>query len=152
MTAVYQKLGKTKVGRNTIIYDNVNIYNCKIGDNCKIHSFVYIEEDVKIGNGCKIKPFVYIPTGVIIGNNVFIGMGTVFTNDKYPRADNESWKLLKTVVKDGVSIGANCTILPGIRIGKNSTIGAGSVVTKDVPANSIVYGSPAEVKNSIKSK
>lgn len=139
---------EVRVGNRTTISENANLYKCHIGDDCKIHSYVYIEGEVKIGDGCKIKPFVFIPTGVTIGNNVFIGMGVVFTNDKYPRARGE-WELLKTVVEDNVSIGANSTILPGIRIGRNSMIGAGSLVTKDVPENCLVYGSPAKPVKSL---
>lgn len=138
-----------KVGKNTKIHENVNLYKCEIGSNCKIHSFVYIEEGVRIGDRCKIKPFVYIPTGVTIGSDVFIGMGVIFTNDKYPKSSG-TWKLLKTIIEDNVSIGANSTILPGIRIGKNSMIGASSLVAKDIPENSLAYGSPAKVVKKLK--
>lgn len=113
--------------------------NANIGKGTKIHKFCYIEGDVIIGKNCNIRPFVYICDGVIIGDDVFIGMGTVFTNDKYPPSDE--W--MQTCVCDKVSIGANCTILPGIIIGLNSLIGAGSVLTKDVPANEIWIGNPA---------
>lgn len=137
-----------RVGKGTTISENANLYKCHVGDECKIHSYVYIEGGVKIGNGCKIKPFVFIPEGVTIGNDVFIGMGVVFTNDKYPKTKGD-WKLIETIVEDNVSIGANSTILPGVRIGKNSMIGAGSLITKDVPENSLVYGSPARVVKSL---
>ncbi|MEM2856345.1 MAG: acyltransferase [Candidatus Nitrosocaldaceae archaeon] len=131
-------------GDNCKIYDQVNLYKCKIGKNCKIDAFVYIEEGVEIGDNCKIRAFTFIPTGVRIGNNVFIGPRVTFTNDKYPRIGKE-WKLLETVIEDDVSIGAGSIILPGIRIGTSAMVGAGSVVTKDVPARSVVIGNPAKV-------
>ena len=103
-----------------------------IGDDTTIHSQVWIGDGVKIGERCKIQAFVFIPTGVEIGNDVFIGPHTCFTNDKKPPSYGKNWA--KTIVKDRVSIGANCTILPGIIIGEDARIGAGSVLTKDVPA------------------
>ena len=131
-----------EIGAGTIVRDHVNMYRCKIGRNCKIESFVYIEEGVTVGDNCKIKPHVFIPTGVTVEEAVFIGPNVTFTNDKYPRAKGD-WKLLKTVVGRGASIGANSVILPGIRIGKNARIGAGSVVTTDVPDGATVLGNPA---------
>jgi UDP-2-acetamido-3-amino-2,3-dideoxy-glucuronate N-acetyltransferase len=133
-----------EVGEGTVIHDQVNLYKCKIGKNCKIDAFVYVEEDVVIGDNCKVRPFVFIPTGVIIEDNVFIGPGVSFTNDKYPRAKGD-WKMLKTLVEKGASIGANSVVLPGVTIGKEALIGAGSVVTKDVPHKAIVSGNPARV-------
>lgn len=132
------------IGENCKILDQINLYKCKIGNNCKIDAFVYIEEGVEIGDNCKIRAFTFIPTGVKIGNNVFIGPRVTFTNDKYPRIGKE-WKLLETVVEDGVSISAASVILPGVRIGSYAMVGAGAVVTKDVPARSIVVGNPARV-------
>ncbi len=134
----------TTIGEDSVIYDQVNLYKCKIGKNTKIDSFVYIEEDVVIGDNCKIRPFCFIPSGVTIGNSVFIAPNVTFTNDKYPRSE-EDWELLETIVEDGVSIGAGAVILPGICICKNSLVGAGAVVTKDIPANSVVAGNPAKV-------
>ena len=139
-----------KIGENTVIREPVNLYKCEIGDNCRIGGFVYIEEGVKIGNNCKIKPFVFIPTGVTIEDDVFIGMGVKFTNDRYPRTYNKDWKLEKTIVRQGVSIGANTTILPGIEIGEYSIIGAGSVVTKNVPSRVVVVGNPAKIVKEVK--
>ncbi len=145
----FSVMEKVKVGKGTVIRDHVNLYKCKIGSNCKIESFVYIEQDVVIGNWCKIKPHVFIPTGVKICNNVLIGPGVTFTNDKYPTVSDD-WKLYRTVVEDDVSIGAGTVLVPGVRIGKGAMIGAGSVVTKNIPAGSLAYGNPARVKGKTK--
>jgi UDP-2-acetamido-3-amino-2,3-dideoxy-glucuronate N-acetyltransferase len=132
----------SEIGEGTEIRDQVNLYKCKIGKDCKIESFVYIEEGVVIGDRCKIKPNVYIPSGVKIEDDVFIGPNTTFTNDKHPRASGD-WKLVETVVCKGASIGANAVILPGVRIGKGATIGAGAVVTRDVGDGEVATGNPA---------
>lgn len=131
-----------QIGEGTVVRDHVNLYKCKIGRNCKIESFVYVEEGVTIGDDCKIKPHVYIPTGVVIEDSVFLGPNVTFTNDKYPRAKGD-WQLLKTVVERGASIGAHSVILPGVRIGRDAMVGAGSVVTSDVPDGATVSGNPA---------
>jgi UDP-2-acetamido-3-amino-2,3-dideoxy-glucuronate N-acetyltransferase len=136
-----------EIGKGTVIHDQVNLYKCKIGDNCKIDSYVYIEEGVEIGNNCKIRPFVFIPTGVTIEDNVFVGPNVTFTNDKYPKVRGE-WRLSPIIVKKGASIGGNSVILPGVTIGENALIGAGSVVTKNVPNNTVVAGNPAQIVNS----
>jgi UDP-2-acetamido-3-amino-2,3-dideoxy-glucuronate N-acetyltransferase len=133
-----------EVGEGTILRDQVNLYRCKIGRNCKIESFAYIEEGVTVGDNCKVKPHAYIPSGVVIEDNVFIGPNVTFTNDKYPHVAGD-WKLLQTIVGAGASIGAHSVILPGVRIGRNSMVGAGSVVTSDVPDGAVVHGNPARV-------
>ena len=132
------------IGEGTVIRDQVNLYKCKIGKNCKIESFVYIEEGVVIGDRCKIKPNVFIPTGVRMEDDVFIGPNATFTNDKYPRSAGD-WKLLETWIGKGASIGAHAVILPGVRVGSNSIVGAGAVVTKDVPEGSVALGNPARI-------
>ena len=140
----YSLLKDVDVGQGTIVHDQVNLYKCKIGKNCKIDSFVYVEEGVIIGDNCKIRPFVFIPTGVTIEDNVFIGPNVSFTNDRYPRVRGE-WTLLRTMVKKGASIGANSVILPGVTIGEDALVGAGSVVTKDVPSRAKAAGNPARI-------
>ena len=132
----------SEIGEGTVVRDHVNLYKCRIGRNCKIESFVYIEEGVVIGDECKLKPFVYIPSGVTIEDGVFLGPNVKFTNDKHPRVSGD-WELLRTIVCRGASIGAGSVILPGVRIGRNAMVGAGSVVTKDVQDEQVVYGNPA---------
>ncbi len=157
MSGSYQLIHNVKMGNNVKIYNFVNIYGCEIGDNTKIGSFVEIRKNVTIGKNCKIQAFAFIPEGVTIEDNVFIGPHACFTNDKFPRAtdkegnllDEGEWKLVRTVVKRSASIGANSTILCGVTIGENAVIGAGAVVTKDVPSNSIVAGNPARVLRSV---
>lgn len=134
-----------EIGEGTVVHDQVNLYKCKIGKNCKIDAFVYIEEGVVIGNNCKIRPFVFIPTGVTIEDNVFVGPNVTFTNDMYPKVKGD-WQLLKTTIKQGAALGANSVVLPGITVGKNALVGAGSVVTQDVPENAIMAGNPAKIK------
>jgi acetyltransferase-like isoleucine patch superfamily enzyme len=144
-TTKYSVLRDVEIGEGTVIHDQVNLYKCKIGKNCKIDSFVYVEEGVIIGDSCKIRPFVFIPTGVTIENDVFIGPNVTFTNDKYPKVKGD-WVRLETLVKSGASLGANCVVLPGVTIGEGATVGAGSVVTQNVPDKATVVGNPARVK------
>jgi len=148
-----KNLRDVRVGENVRIFDFVNLYECVIGDNSLIATFVEIQKGVVIGKNCKISSHSFICEGVTIEDNVFIGHGVMFTNDKRPRAVNpdgtmrgsEDWTLIRTVVKSGASIGSNATILPGIIIGEYALIGAGAVVTKDVPAHSTVVGNPAQL-------
>jgi len=132
------------VGIGTVIYNehlsNINA-TATIGKNCKVHSHVWIGNNVKIGDNCKIEAFCFIPDGVEIGHNVFLGPRVTFTNDKYPPSFGKGW--LDTFVEDGVSIGAGAVILPGIRLDKGCRIGAGAVVTKNVPADEVWVGNPA---------
>jgi UDP-2-acetamido-3-amino-2,3-dideoxy-glucuronate N-acetyltransferase len=140
----FSKVTDCSIGERTEIRDQVNLFKCKIGSDCKIESFVYIEEGVTVGDRCKIKPNVFIPTGVTIEDDVFIGPNATFTNDKHPNAAGD-WVLLETTVGRGASIGAHAVILPGVKIGEKAVIGAGAVVTKDVPANATAIGNPAHI-------
>ena len=144
----YSIIADAEIGEGATIYDQVNLYKCKIGEGTKIDAFVYIEEGVEIGKNCKIRPFVFIPSDVKIGNEVFISPGVIFTNDKYPKAQGE-WELRGTIVEDEVSIGAGAVVLPGVRIGRGAMVGAGAVVTKDVPSNAVVVGNPARVVGEV---
>ncbi len=154
-------IGKeVRIGKRTKIYHpkNINLYGCEIGDDCIIGAFVEIRKGVKIGNKVKIQAFSFIPEKVVIEDEVFIGPHVVFTNDLYPRATTaegdlkkaDDWMAVSTIVRKGASIGANATILCGISIGENAIVGAGSVVTKDVAAGTIVAGNPAKVLRKIK--
>jgi UDP-2-acetamido-3-amino-2,3-dideoxy-glucuronate N-acetyltransferase len=119
----------------------------RIGKDCNICDFVFIENEVVIGDRTTIKSGVQIWDGVTIGADVFVGPNVTFTNDKYPVSKNKDFKLLNTIIEDGVSIGANSTILPGVKVGSKAVIGAGSVVTKDVLPNTTVFGNPARLKS-----
>lgn len=140
----------TNIGENTNIWQFCVVFpQAKIGSNCNICAQVLIENEVVIGNNVTIKSGVQIWDGITIEDDVFIGPNATFTNDLFPRSKNPDWKLAKTVIKKGASIGANATILAGVTIGENAMIGAGSVVTKDVPANSVWYGNPARFVREI---
>ena len=132
------------IGKNTSIWQFcVVLKGAKIGSNCNINCQVFIENHVIIGDNVTIKPGVQIWDGIIIEDNVFIGPNVTFTNDKYPKSKNSNFEMLNTIIRKGVSIGANATILPGIEVGENAVIGAGSVVTKNVESNEVVVGNPA---------
>ena len=146
-----------KLGSDVAIYAFVNLYGCEIGDESKIGTFVEIQKGAKIGRRVKVSSHSFICEGVTIEDEVFIGHGVTFINDKYPRATTAAgdlqteadWVVIPTKVKKGASIGSNATILCGITIGEKAIIGAGSVVVKDVPANTIVAGNPARVLRDI---
>ena len=151
-----KSLVNVKVGEGVRIFNFVNAYGCSIDSNSKIGAFVEIQKGASIGKNCKISSHTFICEGVHIEDNVFVGHGVMFTNDLFPRATNADgsqqsdadWKVIDTIVKKGASIGSNATILCGITIGENAMIGAGSVVTKDVAANTIVAGNPARLKKT----
>jgi acetyltransferase-like isoleucine patch superfamily enzyme len=145
-----------RLGQNVTIPhpELVNLYGCTIGDNCKIASFVEIQRGAILGRNVKVEAFAFIPTGVTIEDGAFIGPHVCFTNDRYPSAvtdtgalqTSEEWEVVATLVKRGASIGANATIVCGVTIGEGSLVGAGSTVTRDVPANALVRGNPARVE------
>ncbi len=139
------------LGKNVKLSKFINLYGCSIGDNTRIGTFVEIQKNARIGNNCKIQSHTFICEGVTIENNVFVGHGVTFINDKYPRSTNsegelqsgEDWEVVPILIKQGASIGSGATILCNVTVGENAVIGAGSVVTSDVPSNTIVAGNPA---------
>ena len=142
-----------KLGREVKLSKFINLYGCEIGDETKVGAFVEVQKNAKIGQRCKISSHTFICEGVTIEDNVFIGHGVTFINDTYPRAANPGgtlqteadWKVQTTLVKKGASIGSGSTILSKVTVGENAMVGAGSVVTRDVPANAIVAGNPARL-------
>jgi acetyltransferase-like isoleucine patch superfamily enzyme len=142
-----------KLGSNVKLSKFVNLYGCEIGDNTKIGAFVEIQKNARVGRNCKISSHTFICEGVSVEDGAFIGHGVTFINDSYPRAvrsdgelqTEQDWAVERTVVKARASIGSGSTILANVVIGENAIIGAGSVVTKDVPANAIVAGNPARL-------
>ncbi|MFZ2322574.1 MAG: acyltransferase [Ignavibacteriaceae bacterium] len=148
-----KNINNVKLGENVKIFDFVNLYGCSIGDNSKVGTFVEIQKNASVGKNCKISSHTFICEGVHIGDNVFIGHNVTFINDKHPRAANPDgslqteadWQVVETFIKNGASVGSSSTILCGITVGENAIVGAGAVVTKNVPANTIVAGVPAKV-------
>lgn len=146
-----------KLGKGVKLSKFINLYGCEIGDDTKIGAFVEIQKNARVGRRCKISSHTFICEGVDIRDNVFIGHSVTFINDSYPRATAASgklqteadWKVEKTMVEKGASIGSGATILSKLTIGENAIVGAGSVVTKSVPANAIVAGNPARVLRSV---
>jgi UDP-2-acetamido-3-amino-2,3-dideoxy-glucuronate N-acetyltransferase len=142
-----------KLGQGVKLSKFINLYGCEIGDETKIGAFVEIQKNATVGQRCKISSHTFICEGVKIEDNVFVGHSVTFINDSYPRAiaadgglqTENDWKVEQTLVKKGASIGSGSTILSKVVIGENAIIGAGSVVTKDVPADAIVAGNPAKV-------
>ncbi len=145
-----------KLGKNVRMFGFVNLYGCEVGDDTRIGAFVEIQKNSKIGQRCKISSHTFVCEGVTIEDEVFIGHGVTFTNDMFPRATAEGklqteadWICLPTLIKRGASIGSGVTILGGVTIGERAVVGAGSVVTRDVPAGTIVAGNPARVFRKI---
>lgn len=147
-----------KLGRDVRIREFVNLYGCEIGNCTSIGTFVEIQKGAKIGERCKIQSHTFICEGVTLESEVFVGHGVTFINDHYPRATNVNgepqteadWKCRPTLVKRGASIGSGATVLGGITVGENAIVGAGSVVTRDVPAGTTVAGNPARTLRSLK--
>jgi acetyltransferase-like isoleucine patch superfamily enzyme len=142
-----------KLGKNVRLSKFINLYGCEIGDETRIGAFVEIQRNASVGKCCKVSSHTFICEGVVIEDQVFIGHGVMFINDSYPRATTAEggmqteadWKVERTVIKKGASIGSGATILSNTNVGENAIVGAGSVVTKDVPPNAIVAGNPAKV-------
>lgn len=146
-----------KLGQGVKLSKFINLYGCEIGDETKIGAFVEIQKNARVGRRCKISSHTFVCEGVTIEDNVFVGHGVTFVNDSYPRATTangqlqteKDWKVETTLVKKGASIGSGSTVLSRVVIGENAIVGAGSVVTKDVPANAIVTGNPAKLRRYI---
>ena len=141
-----------KLGKDVRLSKFINLYGCEVGDETKIGAFVEIQKNSRVGRRCKISSHTFICEGVEIEDNVFIGHSVTFINDTFPRATTADgglqteadWKVEKTRICKGASIGSGSTILCNVTVGENAIVGAGSVVTKDVPANAIVVGNPAK--------
>ena len=146
-----------KLGRNVKLARFINLYGCVIGDETKIGAFVEIQKNASVGRRCKISSHTFICEGVTIEDHVFIGHGVTFINDSYPRATTPEgdlqtqadWTVERTLIKKGASIGSGVTILSNVTIGERAIVGAGSVVTRDVPPDTIVSGNPARVRRSL---
>lgn len=146
-----------KLGKDVRLAKFINLYGCEVGDETKIGAFVEIQKGARIGQRCKISSHTFICEGVTIEDHVFVGHGVVFINDSYPRATTatgdlqtaDDWKVEATVVKQGASIGSGATILSNVTIGERAIVGAGSVVTRDVPPDTIVAGNPAKILRAI---
>jgi acetyltransferase-like isoleucine patch superfamily enzyme len=142
-----------RLGRDVRLSKFINLYGCEIGDETKIGAFVEIQKNATVGKRCKISSHSFICEGVTIEDNVFIGHGVMFINDSYPRATaaggslqtEADWKVEKTIIRKGASVGSGATVLANLCVGENAIVGAGAVVTKDVPPNTIVVGNPARV-------
>lgn len=139
-----------KIGEGTRVWHFVCVReNAEVGKNCVLGHSVHVGKGVKIGKGVKLENKATIYEGVTIENNVFVGPHVTFTNDPYPRSFPVGWKIVKTIVREGASIGAGSVVICGLTIGRYAMIGAGSVVTKNIPSNALAYGSPAEVRGFV---
>ena len=146
-----------KLGEDVVIHGLVNLYGCSIGRGSKVGAFVEIQKNASVGEQCKISSHSFLCEGVRIADRVFVGHGVMFTNDRYPRAANpdgsmqtdDDWEPIPTTVMEGASIGSNATILCGVTIGEFAVVGAGSVVTRDIPARQIWAGNPARFMRNI---
>ena len=149
-----------KLGQDVRLSRFINLYGCEVGDHTKIGAFVEIQKNARVGNHCKISSHTFICVGVTIEDEVFVGHGVTFINDSYPRATNPDgglqteadWRVERTLVQKGASIGSGSTVLSRVTIGERAIVGAGSVVTKDVPADAIVAGNPAKVLRYVTSE
>jgi UDP-2-acetamido-3-amino-2,3-dideoxy-glucuronate N-acetyltransferase len=154
--APYRLIDDVEFGDNVIVSPFTNLYGCRIGDETRIGPFVEIQRDAVIGARCKIQSHAFICTGVTIEDEVFVGHGTLFINDKFPRATSDAgvlktqddWVLVRTVVEHGAALGSGAVVLGGVRIGAGALIGAGAVVTRDVASGETVAGVPARASDS----
>ena len=152
-----KNINNVKLGNNVKIFDFVNLYGCSIDDNTKVGTFVEIQKNATIGKNCKISSHTFICEGVHVSDNVFIGHNVTFINDKNPRSVNvdgsmqteADWAVEETFIKKGASIGSSATIMCGVTVGENAIVGAGAVVTKDIPPNTVAAGVPAKVIKEI---
>ena len=162
LSEIQERIGRriaadVTLGKGVKIYGFVNLYGCAVGDNSQVGCFVEIQKKAVVGKNCKISSHTFICEGVTIEDNVFVGHNVAFVNDLYPRATapdgglqtDADWEVAPTLVRQGASIGSGATILGGIEIGENAIVGAGAVVTKNVPPNTIVAGNPARVIRGI---
>ena len=156
--AAYNRIApNVKLGRDVKIFGLASLYGCEIGDEVKIGAFVEIQKGVKVGNRCKISSHSFLCEGVTLEDEVFIGHNVTFINDRYPRATvaagglqtEKDWQCVPTLVKAGASIGSSVTVLCGITVGERAVVGAGSVLTKDVPADTVVAGNPARILKTL---
>ena len=146
-----------KLGRDVKLAKFINLYGCEIGDETKIGTFVEIQKNATVGRRCKISSHTFVCEGVTIEDHVFIGHGVTFVNDRFPRAatptgelqTEKDWKVERTLVKKGASIGSGATVLSNVVIGERAIVGAGSMVTRDVPPDTIVAGNPARTRRTI---
>ena len=155
----YQRIAPdVKMGKGVRVYAFTNLYGCRIGDESRIGAFVEIQKGASIGARCKVSSHTFICEGVVVEDDVFVGHNVTFINDLYPRATNgdgqpqteADWKCIPTRVGRGASIGSGATLLCGITVGRRAIVGAGSVVTRDVPADAVVAGNPARIIRMLK--